>query len=108
MSKAERKSDEIMETKMQVFARANWRCVYVDQNGERCPRQATQAAHILAQDTLHLARFGPSVIHHVENLRGTCPEHNASVQINYRSQPNNAERHAARIRAIIEEENDAD
>jgi hypothetical protein len=104
MSKSKLKSDEIMRTRMRVFARSGWRCVFVDENGEQCTRQATQAAHVLPQDVLHLARYGPTVIHHIDNLRGTCPKHNASVQINYRSRPVEADEHAAAIRKKLEQE----
>jgi hypothetical protein len=108
MSKRERQDTTIWETRMAVFAREGWQCCYVDKNGERCPKQATQAAHILPQDVLHLARYGPVVIHSIHNLRGTCPKHNATVQINYRSRPREADEHAANVRALIEEETHAE
>jgi len=97
MSKTEQKYVEVWETKLIVFERDGWQCCYMDEDGERCMKQATQAAHILPQDVLHLARYGPTVIHHVDNMRGTCPKHNASVQINYRAKPIEADAHAARI-----------
>ena len=106
MSKAERKTDKITDAKMAVFERDGWQCVYVDSVGRRCEKQATQAAHVLPQDVLHLSRYGPAVIHHVENMRGTCPKHNAAVQINYRSRPRDADEQARRVREIIEEENE--
>lgn len=104
MSRKELLDQQIWETKMRVFERDGWQCVYRDESGDRCPRQATELAHILPQDVLHLRRYGPSVIHHDDNLRGTCPKHNASVQINYRARPQEADAHAARIRAKLEDE----
>jgi hypothetical protein len=104
MSRKEQLDDKIYETQMEVFARSGWQCVHVDENGERCPRQATQLAHVLPQDTVHLAKYGPAIIHHPDNMRGTCPAHNASVQINYRSQPLAAIQHANAIRRKLEKE----
>lgn len=98
MSRKELLDDRIYETKMRVFSRSGWQCVYVDDEGNRCPRQATQLAHVLPQDKLHLRMFGSSVIHHPLNMRGTCPAHNASVQVNYRSQPREASRIAREIK----------
>ena len=101
MSKKEIRDAGIWDTKMRVFGRDGWQCVYVDDDGIRCPRQATQLAHVLPQDKLHIARFGLTVIHHPMNLRGTCPQHNASVQVNYRSQPREAERIASEIEKVV-------
>lgn len=106
MSKAERRTDEIDETRMQVFEREGWRCFYVGGDGNRCPKRATQAAHILPQDVLHIARYGSTIIHHPLNMRGSCPTHNAKAQINYRAEPVKADEHAAMIRAAMEEGND--
>jgi len=104
MSMKERLDDTIYETKMIVFGRQDWQCIHVDEYGHRCPRQATQLAHVLPQDKLHLGKYGSSVIHHHENLRGTCPQHNATVQINYRSRPREATAHAAEVARIIRKE----
>ena len=106
MSKTERRDTTIWETRMRVFERDGWRCIYVNERGARCQKRATQLAHVLPQDVVHLARYGPAVIHHYDNLRSTCPAHNATVQINYRSRPTEADEHAARIRAKLQEETD--
>lgn len=108
MSKSERRSIKIGDTKEQVFAFCGWRCVFVDEDGNRCPKPATEVAHILPQDVVHLERYGAAVIHHTLNLRGTCPKHNASVQINARSRPLEADRHAAAIERKIEEDRNAE
>ncbi len=105
MSKSEQKDVKVWETKQAVFERDGWQCVYVyPDTGHRCIRQATQLAHILPQDKLHLSLYGEAVIHHPLNMRGTCPEHNASVQINFRSRPMNANAHAAAVRKAMEAE----
>jgi len=102
MSKREQKDVKIWETKQEVFERDGWQCVYVDDLGNRCQRQATQLAHVLPQDKLHLSLYGEEVIHHPMNLRSTCPDHNASVQINFRSRPMEANAHAETVRESME------
>ena len=93
-----RRSSEIDATREKVFIRDHWRC-------QVCGGGATQCAHILPQDKLHLARFGVEVIHHPENMRAVCGLRcNARVQINYRSRPVEADAHAARVRKAIEGE----
>ena len=104
MSRAEQRTDQISATREYVFARDQWRCVHRDSQGRRCPEPATQLAHVLPQDRVHLNRYGARIIHHPDNLRSTCPAHNASVQINYRSQPRLADEHAAEIHLHIAQE----
>jgi hypothetical protein len=103
MSIKELRDDEIWQTRMRVFERDEWRCVGRLSDGSRCCRQATQLAHVLPQDKLHIALYGEEVIHHDDNLRGTCPDHNAQVQINFRSRPAEANEHANRIRQKLQE-----
>jgi hypothetical protein len=88
---------------MEVFERDGWQCVGRLSDGSRCCRQATQLAHILPQDKLHIALYGEGLIHHPLNLSGTCPDHNAQVQINFRARPVEANEHARKIRQAIEE-----
>jgi hypothetical protein len=104
MSKSERLSDKIRETKLRVFERDGWRCV-VTIKGARCPAPARQAAHILPNDDVHLARYGDEIINHPANMRATCGlRHNAMVQINYRNRPADADEQAERVRQIIARE----
>jgi len=99
-----RKDLTIRDTKIRVFNRDGWRCTYRDKSGERCQcTQPLQLAHVLPQDFLHLARYGPSVIHHDDNFKTRCPRHNADAQLSYRSRPLQANEHAERIREAIEE-----
>ena len=99
MSRSERRSWEIEETKRVVLMRYGGRC-------KLCDRRATQCGHILPQDTLHVARYGADVIHHPENMEPVCGlKHNAAVQINYRSRPLEADRWAEHIRQLIQEAN---
>ena len=100
MSRAERRSWEIGETKRIVLSRYGGRC-------KLCEKRATQCGHVLPQDKLHLARFGEEVIHHPANMEPVCGlAHNAAVQINCRSHPMFAEKHAQRVREIIRKENE--
>lgn len=98
MSRAERRSDQIRETKIAVLSRYGGHCYL-------CEKQATQCGHILPQDTVHLARYGADVIHHPMNMEPVCGlAHNAAVQINYRSRPREADAHAAMIRETMRQE----
>jgi hypothetical protein len=98
MSKAERLSLKIEETKRAVFGRDNWRCVV-------CGNAATQCAHVLGQTDMNIARYGEAVIHHPMNLRSVCGlAHNKIVEISTKSRPIEAAQHAAKIKRIIEEE----
>ena len=97
MSKAERRSAQIEETKRKVLGRYGGRCVL-------CEKPATQCGHILPQDKLHLARYGAEVIHHPHNMEPVCGlTHNAAVQISLRSRPLEADAHAWAIIERIEE-----
>ena len=104
MSVSEKRTDKIGNTKLEVFERDGWRCV-VTIKGHRCPDRARQAAHVLPRDKPHLARYGDEVINHPANMLSTCGlRHNAMVQINYRSHPVEADRHAELVREIIARE----
>ena len=99
MSKAERRSAQIEETKRKVLGRYGGTCAL-------CDKPATQCAHILPQDKLHLARYGGEVIHHPHNMEPVCGlTHNAAVQINLRSRPLDADAHAWEIIRRMEDEN---
>ncbi|MFW5955173.1 MAG: hypothetical protein ACOCSK_00345 [Rhodothermales bacterium] len=98
MSKAERRSWEIDETRRMVLARYGGKC-------KLCDRPATQCGHVLPQDKLHLARYGERIIHHPTNLEPVCGlAHNAAVQINYRSRPIEADEWAAYVALVADKE----
>lgn len=93
-----RKNWEIYETQVKVFVRDDWKCVV-------CGRPGNQCAHILPQDKLHIAKYGTEIIHHPENLLTTCSlKCNSKVEINGRSQPLRAEKHAQKIKALLNKE----
>ena len=78
-----------------VLARYGGRCCL-------CNERATQCAHVLPQDKVHLARYGAAVIHHPANMEPVCGlRHNALVQINYRARPIDADVQAAYVRTCI-------
>lgn len=98
MSRAERRHDEIEQTKRRVMSMHGSACVV-------CGNPATQCGHVLPQDVLHLAKYGAAVIHHPANMRPVCSLRcNAKVQVNCRAQPIMADQWAERVREIIEEE----
>jgi 5-methylcytosine-specific restriction endonuclease McrA len=93
-----RRSSEIDDTRRAVFERDGWRCVV-------CGARATQVAHVLPQDVLHVRRYGKAVIHHPLNLRAVCDLRcNARVQINYRARPLVADQRARTIKEAIDAE----
>lgn len=110
MSKSERMTDEIDETKRIIYARSGGRCEYVDSIGRRCPDAIFEIAHIIPQDKLYVRTYGESVIHHPLNLLATCRRHNTTVELDPKTRPVEAAEHILRIHEVIklEEESDND
>ena len=105
MSKAERLSLKIEETKKLVCARAAGRCQAILDDGTVCGKPGTQAGHVLPKDVLHLARYGDEIVNHPDNMRWVCDlECNRKVQINYRGHPVAADAHANTIRETLANE----
>ncbi len=104
MSRSERRSFEIEETWLDVMSRSGGRCeVVVD--GIRCSEPMRELAHIAPQDEMHKQIFGEELLHHLDNLVGTCGTyHNGLVELDVKTQPMKVAEHIARLRAKIEEE----
>ena len=101
---SEQRSITIAETLERC--RETWGDRCIAKLGEReCGGPANQGAHVLPQDTIHLRRYGPEIIHHELNIKPTCGlVHNHMVEINYKSWPLLADRWAAVIQQVIDGE----
>lgn len=108
MSKAERRTFEIDETKRIVYARSGGRCEYTDKDGRRCPAPAAELAHIVPQDALHLRIYGSRLIHHPANMLHTCRRHNSYVEIDMRTRPYDVLRKIEELQRLVAEEGEAD
>ena len=100
MSRSERLTWTVRETKLAVRARDGGQCFVCE------VKPGWQLSHILPQDDLHIGKYGAAVIHHPLNQRLTCGiKCNRKVQINCRSRPVLADEHAERIIEAILREN---
>lgn len=102
MSRAERKTDAIYETKLAILERTAGYC-------ENCgSNPGFQLAHVIPQTKANLAKYGAEVIHHHMNLRLVCSlECNAAVALG-KSQTIEMDRLAAAIRDQIAQRQEAD
>jgi hypothetical protein len=105
MSKSERRTFEIDETKAIVYARAGGQCEYIHEEYGRCPASVQEIGHFLPQDKMHIKIYGEELIHHPENLLGVCSVHNSYVELDVKTQPMAVVKHIAKLREIITEEN---
>jgi len=101
MSKSERRSFEIEETKRVVLARDGGICFV-------CGRAAGwQLAHRIPQSDLCISMYGEAVVHHPGNMRLVCSlACNKKVEVSCKSRPRMADEIAQEIRKMIEEESD--
>lgn len=69
MSKSERKTFEISETKEEIFNRDEWICQVC---GKQVTTSTAQLAHIIPQSKSMLKKWGKDIIHHPNNMLTTC------------------------------------
>ena len=101
MSKSERRSFEIEETRRAVRARDGKMCFVCDR------RAGWQLAHRIPQSELCIAKYGEAVVHHPANMRLVCSlACNKKVEVSCKSRPRMTDEIAQEIREIIKEEND--
>ncbi|MCF7949880.1 MAG: HNH endonuclease [Spirochaetia bacterium] len=97
MSRAERKTFEISETKEEVFNRDGWTCQVC---GRNVNQSTGQLAHLIPQSKAMLNKYGKQIIHHPDNMLTTCSLRcNNAVQLNI---PMMQEQLARGIRKAIE------
>lgn len=88
--------EKALEQKKQLYIRQEGKCATC--GGPLVP--PWDCAHIIPKGKVNLKKYGPEIIHHIDNMAGTCrkADCNDAVMINPATQPVKAAEHVEMIK----------